>query len=91
MMMQMVEPDDYVISTGNTWSVQNFLDQAFAVAGLDPADHVEIDHDLFRPAEVEYLRGSSAKAKTSLNWEPQISFNELVSDMVNHDISQLSR
>ncbi len=91
MMMQMVEPDDYVISTGNTWSVQNFLDQAFAVAGLDPADHVEIDHELFRPAEVEYLRGSSAKAKTSLNWEPQISFNELVSDMVNYDISQLSR
>jgi GDPmannose 4,6-dehydratase len=91
MMMQMVEPDDYVISTGNTWSVQNFLDQAFAIAGLNSSDHVEIDHDLFRPAEVEYLRGSSAKAKTSLNWEPQISFNELVRDMVNHDISQLSR
>jgi GDPmannose 4,6-dehydratase len=90
-MLQMVVPDDYVIATGNTWSVKDFLVRAFECVGLNHEDHVEIDHDLFRPAEVEYLRGNPSKAISSLGWQPQISFNDLVKDMVNSDVSQLSR
>lgn len=90
-MLQMVVPDDYVIATGNTWSVKDFLVRAFECVGLNHEDYVEIDHDLFRPAEVEYLRGNPSKAISSLGWQPQISFNDLVKDMVNSDVSQLSR
>jgi GDPmannose 4,6-dehydratase len=89
MMMQQTTPDDFVISTGVTWSVQEFLDTSFKIAGLDPQEYVEIDHQLFRPAEVEYLRGSSEKAKHLLGWEPEICFNSLVEDMVSHDIQKL--
>jgi len=89
LMLQQTVPEDYVIATGETRSVQTFLEMAFASAGLNHNDHVEINSDLFRPAEVEYLKGLPSKAKDNLNWEPEISFNQLVKDMVQHDIEKL--
>ncbi len=89
LMLQQQNPDDYVIATGVTWSVQDFLDTAFKLANLNPQDYVEVDPDLFRPAEVEYLMGSPAKAKNFLGWEPQIPFIDLVKDMLNHDTQKL--
>ncbi len=91
MMMQQVNPDDYVICTGQTRSVQEFLDIAFDYAGLPVDDLVDIDADLFRPAEVEYLKGSYTKAKENLNWSPEISFNSLVEEMVNSDLQKFRR
>lgn len=89
LMLQQTTPEDYVIATGETRSVQTFLEMAFAAAGLSHKDHVEINSDLFRPAEVEYLKGLPDKAKTNLNWEPEVSFSQLVQDMVQHDIKKL--
>lgn len=89
LMLQQSSPDDYVVCTGNTWSVENFLKSAFDCVNLDYKDYVEIDSDLFRPAEVEYLRGSCVKAKNYLGWSPSITFPQLVKDMVNHDIQTL--
>lgn len=89
LMLQQTTPDDYVVATGVTWSVQQFLDIAFELAGLNPQDYVEIDSELFRPAEVEYLMGSPAKARDFLGWEPQISFMDLVKDMLEHDVKKL--
>ena len=90
-MLQVDRPDDYVICTGQTWSVQEFLYTAFNLAGLDPSDYVEIDPNLYRPAEVEYLKGSYAKAKSFLGWEPKVSFSELVKDMVENDVKKFQR
>ena len=89
LMLQQTTPDDYVIATGVTWSVQEFLDTAFRLANLNPEEHVEIDPDLFRPAEVEYLMGSPAKARDFLGWQPEITFPELVKDMLDHDVKKL--
>lgn len=89
LMLQQTTPDDYVIATGHAWSVQSFLEQAFSYAGLKHDDYVEIDPDLYRPAEVEYLQGNPAKANDTLGWKPEISFMELVKDMVDHDIKKL--
>ena len=85
-MLQQDDPDDYVIATNQTWTVQQFCDKAFAAVGLDPADHVEIDPRYFRPAEVELLLGDPAKAKAKLGWEPTTSFDELVQMMVDADM-----
>lgn len=87
MMLQHDKPVDLVISTGITYSVKNFLDAAFAIVNLDPNEHVEIDPTLLRPAEVDYLRGDSSLALNTINWSPNISFDELVQDMVRSDIS----
>jgi len=89
LMLQQTSPADYVIATGHTWSVQNFLELAFEYAGLNHKDYVEIDPELYRPAEVEYLRGAPEKAQTYLGWKPEISFMNLVKDMVDHDIQKL--
>lgn len=90
-MLQQDEPDDYVIATNQTWTVQQFCDKAFAAVGLDPADHVEIDPRYFRPAEVELLLGDPAKAKAKLGWEPTTSFDELVRMMVDADMTLAAR
>ena len=89
LMLQQTNPEDYVIATGETRSVQTFLEMAFASAGLDAEEHVEINSELFRPAEVEYLKGLPNKAKDNLNWTPEISFGQLVQDMVRHDSQKL--
>ena len=84
-MLQADEPDDYVLATGETHSVQEFLDAAFGHAGLDWNDYVKVDERYFRPAEVDLLVGDYSKAKEKLGWEPTVRFDELVRMMVDHD------
>jgi GDPmannose 4,6-dehydratase len=84
-MLQADEPDDYVLATGETHSVREFLDAAFGYAGLDWNEHVTIDERYFRPAEVDLLLGDASKAREKLGWEPTVRFDELVRMMVDHD------
>jgi len=86
LMLQQDEPDDFVIATGETYSVREFLEEAFNIVNLDWEKYVEIDSRYFRPAEVELLLGDPAKAKQKLNWTPKTSFKELVKIMVEADI-----
>ena len=86
LMIQADEPDDYVIATGESHSVRDFLDQAFGYLDLDWKEHVDIDPRYYRPAEVDVLMGDASKARQVLGWEPTISFNELVTLMVEHDL-----
>jgi GDPmannose 4,6-dehydratase len=84
-------PEDYVIGTGRTHSVRELVELAFATAGLDWRDHVVTDPGLTRPAEVDLLCGDPKKARDQLGWEPQVSFEELVTLMVDADLALLSR
>lgn len=86
LMLQQPEPDDYVIATGESHSVREFLEEAFTYAGLDWRDHVEIDPRYFRPIEVEHLQGDATKAREKLGWSPRVTFKELVRMMVDHDM-----
>ncbi len=88
-MLQHGQADDYVISTGETHTVREFCELAFAELGLDYKEHVEIDPRLYRPAEVDTLIGDASKARTALNWEPERSFRDLVHDMVHSDLQLL--
>ncbi|HQR34192.1 MAG TPA: GDP-mannose 4,6-dehydratase, partial [Blastocatellia bacterium] len=91
MMLQQDEPDDYVIATGETHSVRELLDEAFGHLGLDWQKHVEIDARYFRPAEVDLLIGDATKAKEKLGWQPEITFKELVTTMVDADLTELKK
>jgi len=84
-MLQAEEPDDYVLATGETHSVQEFLDEAFDYAGLDWREYVRIDSRYFRPAEVDVLMGDYTKAREKLGWEPTVRFHDLVRMMVDAD------
>jgi GDPmannose 4,6-dehydratase len=86
-MLQQGEPDDYVVATGETHSVEEFAERAFARAGLDWKQHVEIDSALIRPAEVDLLVGDAAKARTQLGWKPSVTFEGLVNLMVDADLA----
>jgi len=86
LMLQQDTPDDYVIATGETYSVKDFLTEAFKAVNLDWEKYVEIDSRYFRPAEVELLIGDPTKAKQKLNWTPKTSFKELVKTMVEADL-----
>ena len=90
LMLQHDSPDDYVIATGETYSVREFLDEAFSYVGLDWRDYVEIDPWYYRPAEVELLVGDASKAKHKLNWAPKMPFKELVRLMVDADSALLN-
>jgi GDPmannose 4,6-dehydratase len=89
LMLQKNQPDDYVIATGETHSVRDFLALAFAHAGLDWQLYVDIDPRLLRPSEVDLLIGDASKAKRHLNWEPKIKFHQLVAMMVEADMKAL--
>ncbi len=91
LMLQQNEPDDYVIATGETHSVREFLEVAFDHAGLDWKKHVEIDPRYYRPAEVDVLIGDSSKARQKLGWAPKTKFADLVKLMVDADIELLRR
>jgi GDPmannose 4,6-dehydratase len=91
LMLQQPEPEDYVVATGETHSVREFCERAFAAAGLDYRDYVKVDEQLYRPAEVELLVGDAAKARESLGWSPRYSFDELVREMVAADLEKFSR
>jgi GDPmannose 4,6-dehydratase len=84
-MLQGDEPDDYVLATGETHSVEDFLEESFTYAGLDWHDYVTIDPRYFRPSEVDILIGDYSKAKEQLGWEPTVRFPELVRMMVDAD------
>ncbi len=85
LMLQQDKPDDYVIATGQAYSIRDFLDRAFAMVDLDWKDFVKFDSRYLRPAEVDYLLGDPTKAKTMLDWQPKVDFDELVKMMVEHD------
>ncbi len=86
MMLQAEQPDDYVIATGETHSVQEMLELAFATVDLDWHPYVKIDPRYYRPTEVDLLIGDAGKAKRVLGWEPKMSFHELVTTMVRADL-----
>lgn len=86
LMLQQDQPDDYVVATGEAYSVQEFLEAAFGLVDLDWRDFVQQDQRYFRPAEVDHLLGDPSKAKAKLGWEPKVSFPELVKMMVEHDL-----
>ena len=88
-MLQQDEPSDYVVGTGVDHSVKELVEVAFEHVGLDPAEHVRIDEQLLRPAEVDSLIADPTKAKRELGWEPRTSFEELVRLMVDADLERL--
>lgn len=91
LMLQQEKPEDYVIATGTTYSVQDFVAAAFAHAGIhDWQKYVEIDARFFRPAEVDQLIGDTSKAHQRLGWKPRVTFEELVSMMVESDLQQVA-
>jgi GDPmannose 4,6-dehydratase len=88
LMLQQDEPDDYVVATGETHSVEEFLEKTFSKIGLgDWRNYVRQDPKFFRPAEVDLLIGDPTKAKTKLGWKPEVSFEQLVDMMVAHDLA----
>jgi GDPmannose 4,6-dehydratase len=91
MMLQQEKPDDYVVATGRTTSVRDMCEIAFRHAGLELERHVVIDPDLYRPAEVDVLLGDAAKARNVLGWEPTVSLEELICEMVDADIARVRR
>ena len=90
LMLQQDDPDDFVIATGKSYSVENFLETVFQSAGLDIEKYVEIDKRLMRPHEVPYLLGDPSKAKEKLNWEPSVDFETLCNMMYKSDLEHIS-
>lgn len=86
LMLQQEQPDDYVVATGETHSVKEFLEESFSCADLDWRDYVEIDPKYFRPTEVDQLIGDASKARRILGWEPRTDFKELVRLMIDADV-----
>ena len=86
LMLQQDKPDDYVIATGQTHSVREFLDEVFGYLDLDWQKHVEIDPRYYRPSEVDFLLGDSSKARKVLKWEPKVTFKELARMMTDADM-----
>ena len=90
LMLQQDKPDDYVIATGETHTVREFLDEVFNIAGLNVDKHLVIDDRLKRPHEVPWLEGDFTKAKKNLSWEPKTNFKELARLMYEHDLRMLT-
>jgi len=88
LMLQQDEPRDYVVATGRAHTVRQLCELAFGHAGLDYRDHVQVDEDLFRPAEVDHLLGDSSRARADLRWEPAVDFSGLVGMMVDADLER---
>ena len=89
LMLQQEQADDYVVATGQTHSIRELLDVAFAHVGIDDWDrHVHLDPRFLRPAEVDLLVGDPAKAKAQLGWEPEVGFEELIQMMVDSDVQE---
>ncbi len=91
LMLQQDAPDDYVIATGETHSVQEFAEAAFNVVDLDWRKYIVVDDSLKRPAEVDLLVGDTAKARLELGWQPKVSFADLVKKMVRHDLDSVEK
>jgi len=92
LMLQQSEPDDYIIATGDTKSIREFLNEAFSFIGITNWEqYIKIDPKFMRPAEVDVLRGNHTKAKDKLGWQPKTSFRDMVKTMVMNDIKILSK
>ena len=91
LMLQQEQPDDYVVATGETHSVREFLEEAFSYAGLDWKEFVKVDSKYFRPAEVDLLLGDASKARKALGWQPRVTFKALVRLMVDADMEGQGR
>jgi GDPmannose 4,6-dehydratase len=91
LMLEQPTPRDFVIATGRSWSVRDFAERAFAVAGLNMEAHLEHDPALLRPAEIECLCGDASQAKAALGWEPELSFDALVERMVLADLERAAQ
>ena len=90
MMLQQKESDNYVICTERTCTIEEFLEKAFGLINVSNwKDYVIQDPEFYRPAEVDYLRGVNKKARKELGWYPSITFEDLVEDMINHDIQNV--
>jgi GDPmannose 4,6-dehydratase len=88
LMLQQNEPDDYVVATGRTTPIHEFCRLAFSYAGLNFEDHVITRKDLLRPAEVDFLLGDATKARQVLNWQADITLEEMVAEMVEADLAR---
>lgn len=91
LMLQQEAPDDYVVATGESHSVKEFLDSVFSYLDLDWQDYVEVDPYYLRPTEVDFLLGDSSRANSKLNWKPRIGFQELVRTMTEYDLELAER
>ncbi len=91
LMMQQPEAEDFVIATGETHSVRDFLDEAFGYAGLDWQQYVKMDQRYLRPTEVDLLQGDAAKARKRLGWKPRVTFSQLVRMMVDADMAYVKK
>jgi GDPmannose 4,6-dehydratase len=89
MMVQQDEPDDYVVASGETHTVREFIELAFGHVGLNWQDHVVTDPRFIRPAEVDLLLGDPAKARAKLGWHPEVDFRGLVTMMVDADMERV--
>ncbi|MEK7639422.1 MAG: GDP-mannose 4,6-dehydratase [Patescibacteria group bacterium] len=88
-MLQLDEPEDFVLATGESHTVKEFVEEAFEYVGLDWTKYIEVKEQLFRPSEVDLLRGDASKAKKLLKWEPKVKFKELVGILVDADIAEI--
>ena len=91
LMLQLEHPEDFVIATGETHSVREWIEECFTLLGLDWKKHVETDPRYLRPAEVDLLLGDATKAKKLLNWEPKIKFKDLARMMIDADLKLAER
>lgn len=91
LMLQQDLPDDYVIGTGESHSVREFVERSFELVNLDWRQHVEVDSRYYRPAEVDHLKADVSKARKTLGWEPKVMFSELVRIMVAADLDEVDR
>ena len=90
-MLQKDEPGDYVVATGDTYSVRDFLTTAFESADMNWEEYVRIDERYFRPTEVDVLLGDPSRAKSALGWSPKVDFKSLVGMMMEHDLELAQR
>jgi GDPmannose 4,6-dehydratase len=91
LMLQQDEPEDFVVATGETHTVSEFLDFAFKCVDLDYRDYLTLDDHLYRPSEVNILLGDAAKARKHLGWTPEVSFEQLIEEMIKGDLDWYSR
>ena len=91
MMLQQDKPDDYVVATGISHSVRDLVEVAFRHVDLNWEDHIVIDQEFYRPAEVDHLLGDPTKARKELEWEPEVDFEQLVTMMVDADMDRVAR
>jgi GDPmannose 4,6-dehydratase len=90
-MLQRDEPEDFVLATGTSHSLEEFVSGIFAILGMDWKEHVRIENSFFRPSDISYSRGNPEKAREKLNWEANTQFPELLKKLIAAEIDRISR